>query len=142
MNRPMAACQQKRHTSDSSRRTSTTARDGIYHQAISQVMSASTGQKRRADGLSQSPDLMPCSVSRSGSRASLHPCEIQSTVLHPLHLQPNLLRSTISIPARHHPGLDIGNNPTPTPYHAILNLTPTDEKGIGRSDSQIGHPDF
>lgn len=45
-------------TSDSSRRTPTAARNGIYQQAISQAIpSASTGQKRRADCRSPSPGL-------------------------------------------------------------------------------------
>ncbi|KAK2463131.1 hypothetical protein APHAL10511_004786 [Amanita phalloides] len=44
-------------TADSSRRTSIPARNGIYQQAISQAIpSASTGQKRRADGRSPSPN--------------------------------------------------------------------------------------
>lgn len=44
------------HIADSSRRASTAARNGIYQQAISQAIpSASTGQKRRADGRSPSP---------------------------------------------------------------------------------------
>ncbi|KAF8738491.1 hypothetical protein AX14_011326 [Amanita brunnescens Koide BX004] len=46
------------HTADSSRRASSAARNGIYQQAISQAIpTASTGQKRRADGRSPSPSL-------------------------------------------------------------------------------------
>ncbi|KAF8622657.1 hypothetical protein AX15_006768 [Amanita polypyramis BW_CC] len=45
------------HTADSSRRTSNAPKNGIYQQAISQAIpSTSTGQKRRADGRSPSPN--------------------------------------------------------------------------------------